>query len=81
MPTSSEPPARPAVDIDRGQGATPAMNRPGPRADDDRAVTPGNLGWDEPSDEEPEGLEGSVRRGDGEQAGEPAALPSDAAGR
>jgi hypothetical protein len=80
MPTSPEPAARPDVDIDRGRGATPAMNRPGPQAEDDRAVTPGNLGWDEPSDEEPEGLEGAVRA-DPEQAGEPAALPSDAAGR
>jgi hypothetical protein len=69
----------PDVDIDKGEGATPAMNRPGPEADDDRAVTPGNLGWDTPSDEEPESIGGAVRRG-GDQDGEPAALPSDARG-
>jgi hypothetical protein len=81
MPEPSEPQDRPDIDIERGEGATPAMNRPGPKADDDRAVTPGNLGWDEPSDEEPEGLEGAVRSPGSDQAGEPAALPGDARGR
>jgi hypothetical protein len=66
------------VDIDRGEGDTPAMNPPGPKADDDRALTPGNLGWDEPSAEEDEALEGAVRRPGSDQDGEPAALPSDA---
>jgi hypothetical protein len=81
MTTPAEPRDRPDLDIERGKGATPAMNPPGPQADDDRAVTPGNLGWDEPSDEEPEGLEGAVRRPGGDQTGEPAALPGDASGR
>lgn len=80
MPDAQDPASRPDIDIDRGEGATPAMNPPGAKADDDRAVTPGNLGWDEPSDEEPEMLEGAVRRADDDQTGEPAALPSDAAG-
>jgi hypothetical protein len=68
------------IDIDKGEGDTPAVNLPGPKADDDRAVTPGNLGWDEPSEDGPETLEGAVRRGDDEQAGEPAARPGDAHG-
>ena len=80
MPTP-EPSDRPDLDIERGEGDTPAMNRPGPKADDDRVVTPGNLGWDEPSDEQPESLEGGVRRAGGEQTGEPAVLPGDAGGR
>jgi hypothetical protein len=78
MPASTGPDDRPALDIDRGEGDVPAMNRPGPRAADDREVIPGNLGWDEPSDEEPQALEGAVRRAGKEQGGEPASLPGDA---
>jgi hypothetical protein len=80
MPASTGPDDRPDLDIDKGEGDTPAVNLPGPKADDDRSVTPGNLGWDEPSEDGPETLEGAVRRGDDEQAGEPAALPGDARG-
>jgi hypothetical protein len=74
------PADRPDIDIDKGEGDTPAVNLPGSKADDDRTVTPGNLGWDEPSQDAAETLEGAVRRADDEQAGEPAALPSDAHG-
>jgi hypothetical protein len=80
MATSDESDDRPDIDIERGDGATPAMNLPGPKAADDRAVTPGNLGWDEPHEGEPQALEGAVRRAGDDQNGEPAALPSDAAG-
>jgi hypothetical protein len=76
MPTDADD-HRPRVDIDRGAGDTPAMNPPGPQADDDRAVTPGNLGWDEPSTELDQTLEGGVRRAGKDQNGEPARLPGD----
>jgi hypothetical protein len=56
------------------------VNRPGPKADDDRAVIPGNLGWDEPSEDEPEGPGGGFRTPGGDQDGEPAATPGEAAG-
>jgi hypothetical protein len=80
MPASTGPADRPDIDIDKGEGDTPAVNRRGPKADDDRRVIPGNLGWDEPSDDGAETLEGAVRRADDDQAGEPAALPGDAGG-
>jgi hypothetical protein len=80
MPASTGPADRPDIDIDKGEGDTPAVNRRGPKADDDRRVIPGNLGWDEPSDDGAETLEGAVRRADDEQAGEPAVLPGDAGG-
>lgn len=68
------------VDIDRGEGATPAMNRPGPEAGRDIDIIPGNRGRDAPADEEPQGLAGAVRMADDAQNGDPAGLPSDAAG-
>jgi hypothetical protein len=80
MPASTGPADRPDVDIDKGEGDTPAVNLPGPKAGDDRAVTPGNLGWDEPSENGAETLEGGVRRADAQQTGEPGALPGDTHG-
>jgi len=51
-----------SVALDKGEGETPAMNRPGPRADEDRELSaPGNRGWDEPASEAPETIEGAVR--------------------
>jgi hypothetical protein len=70
----NEPADRPDIDIERGEGATPAVNLPGPKADSDREVTPGNLGWDEPSTDEDQTLEGAVRRAGDPQNGEPAKL-------
>jgi uncharacterized membrane protein len=74
-PSTSRRRPGPDIDIARGEGRTPAMNRPGRKAADDRAVIPGNLGWDEPSSEAGETLEGAVRRADHEQSGEPGAPP------
>jgi hypothetical protein len=74
-PTGSDD--RADLDIDRGEGDTPAVNFPGPKADDDRAITPGNRGWDEPAAEQAETLDGAVRRAGRDQNGEPAARPTE----
>ena len=80
MPGTTDPEGRPAVNIDKGEGDTPAVNKGGPEQDRDKEIVPGNLGWDTPSSDEPENLAGAVRMADDAQNGEPAALPSDAAG-
>ena len=56
--------------VDKGEGATPAMNRPGPQADEDRERSaPGNRGWDEPASDAPETIEGAVRTADPDSPG------------
>jgi len=50
------------VHLDKGDGDTPAMNRPEPRADGDRDLPPpGKREWGEPASEAPETIEGAVR--------------------
>jgi hypothetical protein len=53
---------RDEIDIDKGEGDTPAMNIKGRKAKADRSSpAPGHRGWDAPMEEAPESLEAAVR--------------------
>lgn len=63
-------------DLEKGEGHVPAMNFGGPKKAADEQPPPGTVKWEAPQAEEPESLEGGVRR-DKAQSGEPAKLPNE----